>query len=52
MMIALTVGFLIVALLAARLGFRGRGSDRWEGGKLIFLIFLALAVVSFFKGVQ
>jgi uncharacterized membrane protein YtjA (UPF0391 family) len=49
-MIALAIGFLIIALLAAYLGFRGGAHTRWEGGRLLAVVFGILAVVTFIGG--
>jgi uncharacterized membrane protein YtjA (UPF0391 family) len=45
--LALAIGFLIVACLAAFLGFRGGANTRWEGGRLLAVVFAILAVVTF-----
>jgi uncharacterized membrane protein YtjA (UPF0391 family) len=47
-MLRLAVVFLVIALIAAFLGFGGVASLSWEGAKIIFIIFLVLAVLSFF----
>lgn len=49
-MLRLAVGFLIVALIAAAFGFGGVASYSWEGAKIIFFIFLVLALLSFVGG--
>jgi len=46
-MLRLAIVFFIVALIAAFLGFGGVASYSWEGAKILFFIFLALAVLSF-----
>jgi uncharacterized membrane protein YtjA (UPF0391 family) len=46
-MLRLAVIFLIVALVAAFLGFGGVASLSFEGAKILFVIFLILAVLSF-----
>jgi len=49
-MLRLAVVFLVVALIAAFLGYGGVESLAWEGAKILFFIFLILAVLSFFVG--
>jgi len=39
--------FLVIALIAAFLGFGGVAALSWEGAKILFVIFLILAVLSF-----
>ncbi len=46
-MLRLAILFLVVALIAAFLGFGGVASLSWEGAKILFVIFLILAVLSF-----
>jgi uncharacterized membrane protein YtjA (UPF0391 family) len=46
-MLRLAVVFLVVALIAAFLGFGGVASLSFEGAKILFVIFLILAVLSF-----
>jgi uncharacterized membrane protein YtjA (UPF0391 family) len=46
-MLRLAVVFLVIALLAALFGFGGVASYSWEGAKILFVIFLILAVLSF-----
>jgi len=46
-MLRLAVLFLVIALVAAFLGFGGVASLSWEGAKILFVIFLVLAVLSF-----
>lgn len=45
-MLRLAVVFLVVALIAAFLGFGGVAAMSWEGAKILFFIFLILAVLS------
>ena len=45
-MLRLAVIFLVIALIAAFLGFGGVASMSWAGAKILFLIFLVLAVLS------
>jgi uncharacterized membrane protein YtjA (UPF0391 family) len=49
-MLRLAVGFLVLALLAAFLGFGGVAEYSWEGAKILFFIFLALSVLAFLGG--
>jgi uncharacterized membrane protein YtjA (UPF0391 family) len=49
-MLRLAIAFLVLALLAASLGFGRLAGYSWEGARLFFFIFLALAVVSFLGG--
>ncbi|MEN6498100.1 MAG: DUF1328 domain-containing protein [Thermoguttaceae bacterium] len=49
-MLRLAIAFLIVALLAAFLGFGGVASYSWAGAKILFAIFLILAVLSYLGG--
>jgi uncharacterized membrane protein YtjA (UPF0391 family) len=46
-MLRLAIVFLVVALVAAFLGFGGVAALSWEGAKILFFIFLVLAVLSF-----
>ncbi len=46
-MLQLAVVFLVIALIAAFLGFGGVAALSWEGAKILFVIFLILAVLSF-----
>ena len=47
-MLRLAVTFLVIALIAAFLGFGGVAALSWEGAKILFFIFIILAVLSFF----
>ena len=38
---------LVIALIAAFLGFGGVAALSWEGAKILFVVFLILAVLSF-----
>ncbi|HYV35965.1 MAG TPA: DUF1328 domain-containing protein [Gemmataceae bacterium] len=49
-MFRLAVVFLVIALIAAFLGYGGVESLAWEGAKILFFIFLILAVLSFVMG--
>jgi uncharacterized membrane protein YtjA (UPF0391 family) len=46
-MLRLAIVFLVIALLAAFLGYGGVAALSWEGAKILFVIFLILAVLSF-----
>jgi len=46
-MLRLAVLFLVIALVAAFLGFGGVASLSFEGAKILFVIFLILAVLTF-----
>ncbi len=46
-MFRLAILFLVIALIAAFLGFGGVASLSWAGAKILFFIFLVLAVLSF-----
>jgi uncharacterized membrane protein YtjA (UPF0391 family) len=47
---SLGVTFLVVALIAGLFGFVGVGGLAWEGAKILFFIFLVLAVLAFVGG--
>mgnify|MGYP003394310100 CR=1 FL=1 len=49
-MLRLAVIFLVIALVAAFLGYGGVANYSYEGAKIIFFIFLILAVLSFLGG--
>jgi uncharacterized membrane protein YtjA (UPF0391 family) len=49
-MLRLAVVFLIIALIAAFFGFAGVAALSWEGAKILFFIFLVLAVLSLAGG--
>ena len=46
-MLQLAVAFLVIALIAAFFGFAGVAALSWEGAKILFVVFLILAVLSF-----
>ena len=46
-MLRLAIVFFVIALIAAFLGFGSVASLSWAGAKILFLIFLVLAVLSF-----
>lgn len=49
-MLRLAVVFLVIALIAAFLGFGGVASYSFEGAKILFFVFIVLAVLSFLGG--
>jgi len=49
-MLRLAIVFLVVALIAAFLGYGGVEGLAFEGAKILFFIFLILAVLSYFMG--
>jgi uncharacterized membrane protein YtjA (UPF0391 family) len=49
-MLRLAIVFLVIALIAALFGFGGVASYSWEGAKIIFFVFIVLAVLSFAGG--
>jgi uncharacterized membrane protein YtjA (UPF0391 family) len=49
-MLRLAVIFLVIALIAGFFGFGGVAAMSWEGAKILFFVFLALAVLSFLGG--
>jgi len=46
-MLRLAIVFLVIALIAALVGFGGIAALSWEGAKILFVVFLILAVLSF-----
>ncbi len=46
-MLRLAVLFPVIALVAAFLGFGRVEALSWEGAKILFFVFLILAVISF-----
>ena len=46
-MLRLAIVFLVIALIAAVLGFGGVAGLSWEGAKILLVVFLILAVLSF-----
>jgi len=46
-MLRLAIIFLAIALIAAFLGFGGVASLSWAGARILFFVFLVLAVLSF-----
>lgn len=49
-MLRLALVFLVVALIAALFGFGGVAGLAWDGARILFFIFLVLAVLSFLGG--
>jgi uncharacterized membrane protein YtjA (UPF0391 family) len=49
-MLRLAVVFLLIALIAAFLGYGGVADYSYEGAKIFFFIFIILAVLSFLGG--
>lgn len=49
-MLRLAIVFLVIALIAAFLGFGGVASLSWAGAKILFVVFLILAVLTFLAG--
>ena len=50
-MLRLALLFLVVAVIAGLLGFGGIASLSWEGARILFFVFLVLAVISLLGGV-
>jgi uncharacterized membrane protein YtjA (UPF0391 family) len=46
-MLRLAIVFLVIALIAAFFGFAGVADYSWAGAKILFVVFLILAVLSF-----
>lgn len=49
-MLRLAVFFLVIALIAAFLGYGGVANYSYEGARIFFFIFIVLAVVSLLGG--
>jgi uncharacterized membrane protein YtjA (UPF0391 family) len=49
-MFQLAITFVVIALIAAFFGYGGVANYSWAGAKIVFFIFLALAVLSFLGG--
>jgi uncharacterized membrane protein YtjA (UPF0391 family) len=49
-MLQLAIGLLVIALIAALLGFGGMAGSFVGLAKIVFFVFLVLAVVSFLAG--
>ncbi|MBY0526380.1 MAG: DUF1328 domain-containing protein [Gemmataceae bacterium] len=50
-MLRLAVVFLVIALIAALFGFGGVASMSWDGARILFFVFIVLAVISAIGGV-
>lgn len=50
-MLRLALLFLVIAVIAGLLGFGGVANFSWEGARILFFIFLVLAVISLLGGV-
>jgi uncharacterized membrane protein YtjA (UPF0391 family) len=46
-MLQLAIAFLVIALIAAFMGWGGVASLSWGGAQIFFFIFIVLAVLSF-----
>ena len=46
-MLRLAIVFLVIALIAAFLGFGGVAALSWEGAEILLAVFLILAVLTF-----
>lgn len=46
-MFRLALGFLVLAMFAAFFGFGGQAGYSWEAAKILFYVFLGLAVLAF-----
>lgn len=49
-MLQIAVTFLVIALIAAFLGYGGVASYSYEGARIFALIFIVLAVLTFIGG--
>lgn len=49
-MLRYAVIFLVIALIAAFLGYGGVANFSFEGARILFFVFLVLAVFSFLMG--
>ena len=49
-MLQLAIAFLVIALIAALLGFGGIAGSFMGVAKILFIVFLVLAILSFFGG--
>jgi uncharacterized membrane protein YtjA (UPF0391 family) len=49
-MLRYAIAFLVIALIAALFGFGVVADYSWAGAKILFFIFLVLAVLSFLGG--
>jgi uncharacterized membrane protein YtjA (UPF0391 family) len=46
-MLRLAIAFLVIALIAAFFGFANVAALSWDGAKILFVVFIILAVLSF-----
>jgi len=46
-MLRLAIAFLVIALIAGFFGFARVADLSWDGAKILFVVFLILAVLSF-----
>jgi len=46
-MLRLAIAFLVIALIAGFFGFAQVADLSWDGAKILFVVFLILAVLSF-----
>jgi uncharacterized membrane protein YtjA (UPF0391 family) len=49
-MLRLAVIFLVIALIAAFLGYGGVANFSYDGARLLFFVFIVLAILSFLGG--
>lgn len=49
-MLRLAAVFFVIAMIAALFGFGSAFRFTWEGAKILFFVFLVLAVLSFLVG--
>ena len=49
-MLRLALVFLVIALVAAFLGYGNVANFSWEGARMLFFLFLVLAVLSYLRG--
>jgi uncharacterized membrane protein YtjA (UPF0391 family) len=49
-MLRLAIVFLVIALVAGLFGFVGVAQLSWEGAKILFFVFIVLAVLSLIVG--
>jgi uncharacterized membrane protein YtjA (UPF0391 family) len=49
-MLRLAIAFLVIALIAALLGFNLVAGVSYDAAKIVFFVFLVLAVLSFIGG--
>lgn len=49
-MLRLAVLFLVIAIIAAIFGFGGIAQFSWDGARILFFVFIVLAILSFLGG--